>query len=113
MYGSGSRSWLLQASTGLLLLLLAAWHMARVHLGGSVGGLPSYGEAVAVFKNPYTAALAVLFTILVAFHAFNGVASVLVEAGVDEKKSSRAALILWIAVSIYVALLAVYAALFL
>ncbi len=103
-----ARSWLGQALSGLALLAFGLWHMLRVHYEGSVGGLPSYEEAVAVFKDPFSAALAVAFTVTVAFHAFNGVKMVLVEAGVDEARASRAARLLWAATSIYVAALAVY-----
>lgn len=113
MLGEAWRSWLAQAVTGAALLLLGAWHMLRVHLSGEVGGLPSYAQAVGVFKDPVTAVLAVLFTVLVAFHAANGVEMVLVESGVGEEKAGRLARILWAAVSLYVAALAAYAYLFL
>ncbi len=108
MLGDARRSWLAQALTGAALLVLGAWHMLRVHLAGEAGGLPSYRQAVGVFKNPETAVLAVLFTVLVAFHAANGLENVLVESGVDEERAERLARLLWAAISAYVAALAAY-----
>ena len=73
--------WLLQALSGLLLLFFVTLHIVRVHLYGSFKGLPSYLDVVNALRNPWLAILAVMFTIVVAYHALYGIKNVLEELG--------------------------------
>ncbi|NPA91578.1 MAG: hypothetical protein GXO55_09055 [Chloroflexi bacterium] len=72
--------WLLQAATGILLLLLLGVHMVANHFIAE-GGIRTYDQVIAYLSHPVIWTWEALFLIIVTFHAMLGVRSVLFDLG--------------------------------
>ncbi len=77
---SGRFLWIIQAISGLLLVLLAGLHWVVQHYIAS-GGLRDYAAVVGYLKNPLAFSLEVLFLVVVAAHALLGVRAILMDFG--------------------------------
>ncbi len=78
--------WILQALSGLLLILLLGTHMIVNHFVVE-GGLRTYEDVVSYLSNPVVVVWEILFLIVVTFHAALGVRSILFDLG--PKKTAR------------------------
>jgi Succinate dehydrogenase, hydrophobic anchor subunit len=76
--GSAGLLWLLQAFSGLLLILLLGVHLVANHYIAS-GGLRTYADVVAYISNPVIFIWEAVFLIVVATHAALGVRAVLLD----------------------------------
>ncbi len=72
--------WLVQAFSGLLLLLLLALHMIANHFVVE-GGLRTYADVVAYLSNPIIFVWEIVFLVVVTLHAALGVRAVLLDLG--------------------------------
>ncbi len=72
--------WLLQALSGLLLILLLGTHMVVNHYVVE-GGLRTYQDVVDYLSNPLVVVWEILFLIVVTTHAALGVRSILFDLG--------------------------------
>ncbi len=77
---AGSWSWILQAMTGLLLLVLLGLHMIAQHFMVK-GGLRDYAAVVNWLSNPFIFLIEIVFLIVVTWHALLGVRAVLLDLG--------------------------------
>ena len=87
--------WLLQAASGVLLVILVLLHMIVQHF--TAGELLTYDDVVAYLSNPVVFVLETLFLITVTFHALAGVRSVALDLGLNEHQERRLTRILWVA----------------
>ncbi len=78
----GSTTWIWQAATGLLLVVLLGLHIVANHF--SEGGLLSYDQVVHRLSNPFILVLEIMFLGAVIFHAFAGIRSILLDTGISE-----------------------------
>ena len=76
----GSVLWLLQAASGLMLILVLGLHMIAQHFVVE-GGLRTYADVIAYIANPLIFALEVIFLLVVTLHAFLGLRAVLLDLG--------------------------------
>lgn len=76
----GGWVWLIQALSGLLLVLLLALHMVANHFVVE-GGLRTYADVVAYLSNPIIFVWEIVFLIVVTLHAALGVRAVLLDLG--------------------------------
>jgi succinate dehydrogenase / fumarate reductase membrane anchor subunit len=72
--------WILQAITGLLLILLLGLHMIAHHFIVE-GGLRTFADVLDYVSNPIIFILEVLFLIVVTPHAMLGLRAVLLDLG--------------------------------
>ncbi len=72
--------WLLQALSGLLLILLLGSHMIVNHYVVE-RGLRTYQDVVNYLSHPWVVAWEILFLVVVTFHAALGVRSILLDLG--------------------------------
>ena len=89
---AGSWSWILQAFTGALLLVLLGLHMVVQHFVVE-GGLRNYQQVVEYLSNPFVFLLETAFLITVTWHALLGVRAILLDLGLKpatEQKLSTA-----------------------
>lgn len=77
---TSSWSWILQALTGVLLLVLLGLHMVVQHFVVK-GGLRDYQQVVAYLSNPFVFLLEVAFLIIVTWHALLGVRAIILDLG--------------------------------
>ena len=77
---SGGWLWLIQAFSGLLLILLLALHIVANHFVVE-GGLRTFADVVAYLSNPIIFVLEIAFLIVVTLHAVLGVRAVLLDLG--------------------------------
>ncbi|MEM0267586.1 MAG: hypothetical protein QXT33_07230 [Thermofilum sp.] len=89
-WGKKGVGWVLQALTGVLLVLFVTAHIIRVHLEGSHKGLPTYEEVISAFKNPLIAAAELALAAAVTYHAMYGLYTVTVEAELLRERRARA-----------------------
>ena len=75
------QTWIWQALSGLLLVVLLAVHLIVNHF--AAGGLLTYREVVAYLSNPGVLALEILFLATVVFHALAGVRALVLDSGVS------------------------------
>ncbi len=95
MENHGSRwPWVLQAISGIALVLLVGLHWVAQHYLAS-GGLRSYAEVVSYLKQPATLALEAAFLIVVTGHALLGVRSILVDLGLPPTRQRWLDVSLW------------------
>jgi succinate dehydrogenase / fumarate reductase membrane anchor subunit len=92
---AGSWSWILQALTGALLLILQGLHMFVQHFVVE-GGLRNYQQVVQYLSNPFVFALEVAFLIIVTWHALLGVRAVLLDLGLKPVTERRLSTVLTI-----------------
>ena len=79
---AGSWSWILQAMTGVLLILLVGLHMIGNHFVVK-GGLRTYADVVKYLSTPFIFGWEVIFLIVVAWHALLGVRAILLDFGLS------------------------------
>jgi succinate dehydrogenase / fumarate reductase membrane anchor subunit len=77
---ASSWSWILQALTGALLLVLLGLHMVVQHFVVE-GGLRNYEQVVQYLSNPFVFFLEVAFLIVVTWNALPGVRAILLDLG--------------------------------
>ncbi len=75
--------WIVQAITGLLLILLLGLHMIAHHYVVE-GGLRTFQDVIAYISNPIIFVLEVLFLIVVTPHAMLGLQSIILDLGPSE-----------------------------
>lgn len=76
--------WLLQATSGVLLIAVLGLHMVAHHFVVE-GGLRNFQEVVAYVANPLIFVLEVIFLIVVTTHAMLGVRAVLLDLGLSRR----------------------------
>jgi len=81
-------AWILQAASGILLVVLLTVHIIAQHFTGSQGVL-SYREVIAYLRNPAALALEIIFLACVLFHALGGVRAILLDLGLSEEQEHR------------------------
>jgi succinate dehydrogenase hydrophobic anchor subunit len=72
--------WVLQAISGMLLILLAGLHWIAQHYIAR-GGLRDYTAVIAYLQNPLSFGLEVTFLLVVTAHALLGVRAILMDLG--------------------------------
>lgn len=76
-------TWVWQALSGLLLVVLLGVHLIVNHF--VAGGLLTYQQVVDYLSNPWVLALEILFLATVIFHALAGVRALVLDSGVSAK----------------------------
>ncbi len=76
-------TWVWQALSGLLLVVLLAVHLIINHF--AAGGLLTYQQVVDYLSNPWVLTLEILFLATVIFHALAGVRALVLDSGVSAK----------------------------
>jgi succinate dehydrogenase hydrophobic anchor subunit len=94
--GLGSWVWLIQAFTGLLLIVLLGLHMVAHHFVVE-GGLRTYQDVVAYIANPVVFVLEILFLISVTIHAALGLRAVILDFGLSPSGERNLNLVLSLA----------------
>jgi succinate dehydrogenase cytochrome b556 subunit len=100
---ASSWSWILQAGTGALLLVLLGLHMVVQHFVVE-GGLRDYQHVVQYLSNPFVFLLEIAFLITVTWHALLGVRAILLDLGLKsatERKLSTVLTIIGVAAVAY------------
>jgi len=85
--------WLLQAATGLGLLILGSFHIVAQHFTSQ--GLMDSAAVKAWLRQPWVFAIETLFLVAVVIHAALGVRSILLDLGLapaTERKINKATL---------------------
>ncbi len=77
---AGSWSWILQAFTGIMLVVLLGLHMVVQHFVVA-GGLRNYQQVVQYISDPFLFLLEIGFLIIVTWHALLGVRAVILDLG--------------------------------
>ena len=77
---ASSWSWILQALTGALLIVLLGMHIVVQHFVVE-GGLRDYQQVVAYLSNPFVFLLEVAFLITVTWPALLGVRAIILDLG--------------------------------
>lgn len=85
---AGSWSWIVQAMTGLLLLVLLGLHMVAQHFMVE-GGLRDYAAVVEWLSNPFIFLIEIVFLIVVTWHALLGVRAVVFDLGLKPQTERR------------------------
>ncbi|MBE3589300.1 MAG: succinate dehydrogenase [Firmicutes bacterium] len=80
-------AWLLQAFTGLLLVVLVALHMVANHFAKR--GLLTYRDVAALFADPYWLVLQLALLFAVIYHGLNGLRAVILDAGLSPAGARR------------------------
>lgn len=88
-------SWIWQALTGVLLILLLGLHMIAQHFVVS-GGLRTFQDVIDYISNPIILILEALFMVVVTYHAMVGVRAILYDFGMDEAGKKKTTTILTI-----------------
>lgn len=78
--GPAGALWLVQAFTGLLLVLLLLLHMVAHHFVVQ-GGLRNFDQVVDYVSNPAIFFITILFLIVTSIHAMLGVRAILMDFG--------------------------------
>ena len=89
--GYSSWAWVLQAISGIVLVVLVTLHMAAQHFSGQQGIL-GYGEVIAYLRNPVAFVVETVFAATVIFHALAGVRAILIDLGVSGEGERRLSL---------------------
>ena len=100
---ASSWSWILQALTGALLVVLLGLHMVVQHFVVA-GGLRNFDQVVQYLSNPFVFLLEIAFLIVVTWHALLGVRAVLLDLGLKpaaERKLSTTLTIIGVVVVAY------------
>jgi succinate dehydrogenase cytochrome b556 subunit len=85
---ASSWSWILQAITGALLVVLLGLHMIVQHFVVA-GGLRNYHEVVVYLSNPFVFLLEIVFLIVVTWHALLGVRAILLDLGLKSTSERK------------------------
>jgi succinate dehydrogenase / fumarate reductase membrane anchor subunit len=99
---ASSWSWILQAFTGIMLVVLLGLHMVVQHFVVT-GGLRQYQQVVQYISNPFVFLLEIAFLIIVTWHALLGVRAVILDLGLKPASERRVTAILSIVGVIVVA----------
>jgi len=86
---------MLQAVTGMLVLVLVTLHMIANHFVVK-SGLRDFADVVAYLSNPVVVALEVLFLVVVTWHGLLGLRAVLFDFGFSRRTESWITRILWV-----------------
>ena len=92
---AGSWSWILQAFTGVMLVVLLGLHMVVQHFVVECG-LRGYAQVVEYLSNPFVFLLEISFLIIVTWHALLGVRAVLFDLGLQPATERKVAAAMWI-----------------
>lgn len=87
--GPAGALWLVQAFTGLLLVLLLLLHMVAHHFVVE-GGLRNFEQVVDYVANPAIFTITITFLVVVTIHAMLGVRAILMDLGLG-RGAQRAA----------------------
>ncbi len=90
---ASSWSWILQAFTGALLVVLLGLHMVVQHFVVK-GGLRDYQQVVQYISNPFVFLLEIAFLIVVTWHALLGVRAVILDLGLKPAAERKVTAIL-------------------
>jgi succinate dehydrogenase / fumarate reductase membrane anchor subunit len=99
---ASSWSWILQAFTGIMLVVLLGLHMIVQHFVVK-GGLRDYQQVVQYLSNPFVFLLEIAFLFIVTWHALLGVRAILLDLGLKPVTERRVTAILSIVGLIVVA----------
>jgi succinate dehydrogenase hydrophobic anchor subunit len=77
-------SWLAQAISGGVLLLLLGLHMAAQHFVVE-GGIRSYADVLRYIRNPIILPLELAFLVTVTTHALLGVRAIILDFGISPR----------------------------
>ncbi|MGD2077682.1 MAG: hypothetical protein PVH18_04840 [Chloroflexota bacterium] len=89
---SSTTVWIIQAVTGLLLIVLLGLHMIAHHFIVE-GGLRTYQDVLDYISNPVIFVLEILFLIVVTPHAMLGLQGIVLDLGPSESAQRT---IIWI-----------------
>ena len=90
---ASSWSWILQAFTGIMLVVLLGLHMVVQHFVVT-GGLRQYQQVVQYISNPFVFLLEIAFLIIVTWHAMLGVRAVILDLGLKPASERRVTAVL-------------------
>jgi succinate dehydrogenase / fumarate reductase membrane anchor subunit len=76
--------WLVQAISGLLLILVLGLHMIAQHFLVE-GGLREFADVIAYVSNPLIFAIEIVFLVVVTTHAMLGVRAICLDLGLSER----------------------------
>ena len=85
---ASSWSWIWQAVTGALLVVLLGLHMVVQHFVVR-GGLRNYHDVVVYLSNPFIFLLEIAFLIIVTWHALLGVRAILLDLGLKPRTERK------------------------
>ena len=94
--------WLIQAFSGLLLILVLGLHMIAQHFVAE-GGLRDFADVLNYVSNPVIFALEVAFLVVVTVHAMLGARAILLDLGLG-KRNER--VVNWLILTVGVVVLA-------
>lgn len=77
--------WLVQAFSGLLLILVLGLHMIAHHFVVE-GGLRDFADVIDYVSNPLIFALEILFLVVVIIHAMLGMRAILLDLGLGKQR---------------------------
>lgn len=77
---ASSWAWILQAITGVLVIILISVHMIFQHFVAA-GGLRTYADVMAYIRTPFFLGWETLFLIVVTWHALLGVRAIALDFG--------------------------------
>ena len=77
--------WLLQTSSGILLLLLVGIHWVVHHYIAS-GGLREFIDVITYLRIPFVLILEVSFIVVITIHALLGIRAIVLDYGLDAKQ---------------------------
>ena len=92
---ASSWSWILQAFTGVMLVVLLGLHMVVQHFVVA-GGLRNYAQVVEYLSNPFVFLLEIAFLIIVTWHALLGVRAIILDLGLKPATERRVTAAMWI-----------------
>lgn len=92
---ASSWSWILQAFTGIMLVVLLGLHMVVQHFVVA-GGLRDYQQVVQYISNPFLFLLEIAFLIIVTWHALLGVRAIILDLGLKPATERRVTAVMWI-----------------
>ena len=90
---TSSWSWILQAFTGIMLVVLLGLHMVVQHFVVA-GGLRQYQQVVQYISNPFVFLLEIAFLIIVTWHALLGVRAIIFDLGLKPASERRVTAVL-------------------
>ncbi len=87
--------WVLQAVSGIALVLLVGMHWVAQHYLVS-SGLRSYAQVVTYLQNPLIFVLEIVFLVVVTGHALLGVRAILLDLGLQPGQQRLLNITLWL-----------------
>jgi succinate dehydrogenase / fumarate reductase membrane anchor subunit len=90
-----SWGWILQAVTGMLVLVLVTLHMVANHFVVK-RGLRDFADVVAYLSNPLVVVLEALFLVVVTWHGLLGLRAILFDFGFSRRVESWITRVLWV-----------------